>query len=162
MGMVGALSAIKDFIEDNIAESISRVEARDGITLTPYLVLQEYTSLGTQFPSITLHPASVEEMQIGAGNRPFYGNPSERDKVISIRVFDRGNKTTTNVTETNVTGYMDALEDLFMSDYALDGIKGVDILDTEFTDLFPDFSLVNEELLLKGAILRLRVRYSII
>ncbi len=158
--MYYTMNTVLNFITNNLADAVAEVESRNSITIEDYKVLQLHTPLGHQYPSIHINPISVDEVQDLGGNGSFYGNPSKRDKVLAIRVWDRGNKTSTDKVETNVIGYMDALEELFKSDYTLSNIKGIDILDTTYTDLFPDLASQNPNFLLKGATLQIRVRYN--
>ncbi len=160
--MYKTLNDIKDFISTNLADAVAIVEAENSITLTPYLVLQIFTPYGKQYPSISITPSVVDPMAESAGNRVYFGNPTHRDDVINIHIWDRRNPNDARTLETNIVGYMDALEELFKGDYTLSGIKGISILDTTFTELFPDFSSPDQSFLLEGATLRLRVRYNII
>ena len=117
--------------------------------------------MGRQFPSLSILPRATEPAPPSAGNRPFFGNPSHRDELVIIQVWARGNFTSTKVVENNVMGYMDSLDKLFKSDYEIAGIKGIDLMDTSYTELFPD-PLAEGQLLLKGATLLIRVRYNIL
>lgn len=164
--MLSTLDKILTFIQDNIADAVTIVETENSVTLTPYRELKKYTAKGRQYPSITILPDETDPMIESAGNRAFFGNPTKRDDVLIVQVWDRGNTNDADTVETNVIGYMDALNELFQGDYNIAGVKGIQILGTRYTELFPDLTVGAEvgglTPLLKGASLQIRVTYNIL
>lgn len=159
--MLGSVNLIETFLNANLTSAVTEVESENGVSITPLAELLKYTSKGRQFPVLSILPSGTEPTPTSAGNRSFFGNPSSRSDLIMLQVWARGNIDVSRQVETDVIGYMDSLEKLFSGDYAITGVKGVEILDTSYTELFPD-PLAEGQLLLKGATLLIKVRYNII
>ena len=164
--MYSALNKLKTFLDTYLSDAVSKFETDNGVSLTPLSVLKIFTEKGNQYPQLIILPDETEPMSESAGNRVYFGNPNKRNEIITIQVWDRGNTNNADTIETNVIGYMDSLEELFKSDYTIEGVKGVEILGTRYTDLFPDISSGSSEgmttLLLKGASIQIKIKYNIL
>lgn len=165
--MYTTLKKIKTFLDTYLSDAVSKFETDNSVTLTPLKVLKIYTEKGAQYPQLIILPDESEPMSESAGNRTYFGNPNKRNELVTIQVWARGNTNTADTIETDVIGYMDSLEELFKSDYSIAGVKGIEILSTRYTELFPDISAGVDEnqqqtLLLKGASIQIRIKYNIL
>ena len=157
--MIRTQRDILAFLESELQAYLDAIATEFSIDIDTWKEIGIGRQRGKQYPSVGIEANTTGEQIIIPGN----AGPSvmvRRFDNVNIVVWHRGNNNATRKIEENVTGYMDALSNLFSDKADMDSRSYlmIKITGTEYTDLFPDPASKSQTILLKGAVFTIEVR----